>query len=100
MGGTNEAQRFTDQWWAMDGIDVIVEYTDADGGQAMASRASIRQYATKGPIIEELAVTHPGKRKTIATGRGSYQRRGRQRMSAPPLTGSTRQIERVWGARN
>lgn len=66
------AERFKDQWWAMDGLDITLRYTDANGQQELASRASIAQYATQSPFIQEIAVFSAGKAEPIATGRGSY----------------------------
>jgi len=71
--GQPGTERFKDQWWAIDGLTIAVDYSDADGGQVLTSRAIIRQYATMGPHIEELTVSSGGNRgKVIAVGRGSY----------------------------
>jgi hypothetical protein len=38
LGGTAGSERFADQWWAMDGISVIIDYTDASGKQPQSTR--------------------------------------------------------------
>lgn len=74
LAGSPETERFNDEWWAIDGVAVTVEYTDADGEQLMSSTAHIRQYATQGPFIQTLALARRrGSRwVAMAAGRGSY----------------------------
>jgi hypothetical protein len=66
------AERFRDQWWAMEGLAVSIHYTDANGRQPMVSRATIRQAATRGPWVEEISVSRVGSHQPITVGRGSY----------------------------
>jgi hypothetical protein len=70
--GEPGTERFENEWWAMDGPVVIVRYSDTNGGQVMVSRATIKQYATMGPHIEELTVCSGNGQRVIAHGRGSY----------------------------
>ncbi len=74
LADISDMERFKDQWWAMDGFAVSVEYADSDGRQRLVSRAEIRQYATQGPFVQEIAVFKmKGKRKEpLVTGKGSY----------------------------
>jgi hypothetical protein len=67
-----EGERFRDHWWAMEGIDVIVDYTDTNGGEVLTSTATIRQYATQGPTIEEITITRRSDGHVLATGKSSY----------------------------
>ena len=67
-----EADRFKDQWWAMKGIDVIVDYTDTDGGEVLTSTATIRQYATQGPTVQQIKITRKSDGHVLATGESSY----------------------------
>ena len=43
--------------WAYDGFFVIVDYTDARGGQNRSTKVEIRQYATQGPFVQNISVT-------------------------------------------
>ena len=70
--GLPETKQFRGQWWAMDGVYVAIEYSDADGGQTLISRAEIRQYATQGPYIERIAIFHKGEAEPIVEGHSSY----------------------------
>ena len=70
--GEPGTERFKNHWWAMDSLAVVVRYGDANGGQVMVSRATIKQYATMGPHIEEVTVCSGDGRRVIAHGRGSY----------------------------
>ncbi len=70
--GPPESEQFRGQWWAMDGVYVAIEYSDADGGQTLISRAEIRQYATQGPYIERIAIFHKGDVEPIVEGHSSY----------------------------
>ena len=74
LGGMVGSDRFADNWWAMDGISVIIDYTDASGRQRQSSRAEIRQYATQGPFVQHITVTmrHWLWRNTVTTGSASY----------------------------
>jgi hypothetical protein len=60
------------QWWAMEGVDVLIEYSDTIGEARLLSRASIRQYATQGPFVQEITVSDLVEDKVLAVGRGSY----------------------------
>lgn len=66
------AERFKDQWWAMEGIDVIVDYTDTDGGEVLTSTATIRQYATQGPTVQQMVITRKSDGQVLATGKSSF----------------------------
>ena len=63
---------FRDQWWAMGGISVMVDYTDTDGGETLMSTAIIRQYATQGPFVQEITITRKSDGRVLATGQSSY----------------------------
>lgn len=62
-----------DQWWAMEGFIVSVDYTDSAGRQAMTSRAEIRQYATKGPFIEVISIFKKGRSRPLVVSRSTGQ---------------------------
>jgi hypothetical protein len=66
------AERFKDHWWAIDGIDVEVDYTSMSDGEILTSVASIKQYATQGPFVQEVKVFRQSDGRVIAEGRGSY----------------------------
>lgn len=66
------AERFKDQWWAMDGIDVMVDYTDTNGGEVLTSTATIRQYATLGPTVQQIEIRRKSDGQVLATGASSY----------------------------
>lgn len=70
--GEPGTERFNDQWWAMDGLAVVVRYSDTNGGQVMVSQATIKQYATMAPHVQELTVCSGDGQRVIARGRGSY----------------------------
>ena len=74
LSGMEGSDRFADQWWAMDGISVTIDYTDASGRQHQSSRAEIRQYATQGPFVQHISVTtrHRIRGDTVTTGSASY----------------------------
>lgn len=72
LRGMPGAERFDDQWWAMDGIDIIVEYSDTYGGHTLISTASIRQYATQGPFVQGITVQKVTDGVVIASGTSSY----------------------------
>jgi hypothetical protein len=59
------------QWWAMEGFNVSVDYSDAEGAQPLTSRAEIRQYATHGPFIERIAVFRKGETQPFVVGSAS-----------------------------
>jgi hypothetical protein len=65
-------ERFRDMWWAMEGLSVLIRYTDSNGGQPLTSRAIFRQAATRTPYVEEVAIFAGKDQKLIARGRGSY----------------------------
>ena len=67
-----DAERFKDQWWAMEGIDVTVDYTDTDGGEVLTSTATIWQYATQGPTVQQMVITRKSDGQVLATGKSSY----------------------------
>jgi hypothetical protein len=76
-----EGERFKDQFWAMEGVSVVVRYTDANGEQPMRSKAVIMQHATRAPYINEIAVFRDREwwqrwqwwnPRPVALGRGSY----------------------------
>ncbi len=56
----------------MDGIDVIVDYTDTNGGEVLTSTATIRQYATQGPTVQQIEITRKSDGQVLATGASSY----------------------------
>jgi hypothetical protein len=66
------AERFKDHWWAMEGIEVIIDYTDTNGGEILTSTASIRQYATQGPTVQQIEITRKSDGQVLATGKSSY----------------------------
>jgi len=72
--GSPETERFSDEWWVIEGITVIIEYTDADGRQQMRSAAQIRQFATQGPFIQTLSLSRRrgGRWLQVSQGTGSY----------------------------
>jgi hypothetical protein len=72
LHGLPGAERFVDQWWAMEGVEVIVEYSDTSGGEVLTSTASIRQYATQGPFVQQIALRRKSDGKLLAEGRSSY----------------------------
>jgi hypothetical protein len=55
-----------------EGVSVAIRYTDANGRQPLVSKATIKQYATKGPLVEQVAVYCEGESEPIVVGRGSY----------------------------
>lgn len=68
-----------EHWWAMNGICVVVEYSDSNGGQRMVTKATIMQAATQGPSVKEISIFHrrtrlfrKEKHSLIASGKGSY----------------------------
>jgi hypothetical protein len=63
LTGMKGTERFDDQWWAMGGVEVEVEYLDSGGRRPLVSRATIKQYATQGPFVQEMSVFT--KRKTL-----------------------------------
>ena len=71
LSGTG-TERFSTHWWAMDGISVIIEYTDTNGGDATSSRAEIRQYATQAPFVQEIIVSRLSDGMPLAIGKSSY----------------------------
>ena len=72
MPEISRGERFRDFFWAMDPVSVAIRYTDANGRQEMMSRATIKQFATQGPFISEIAIFRAGQSEPIAIGRGSY----------------------------
>lgn len=72
LGGLKTTQRFASDWWATEGIEVWIRYTDARGRQTLMSRAAIRQYVTQGPFVQEISVHEGGGKGSTVTGRGTY----------------------------
>lgn len=72
LQGMPGAEAFKDQWWAMGGIGVEVDYTSAYGGEELTSTATIKQYATRGPCVQEVIIRRKADGKVVAVGRGSY----------------------------
>jgi hypothetical protein len=72
LRGLPGAEPFADQWWAMGGIDVVVDYSDTCGGELLTSIAAIRQYATQGPFVQEITVRRKSDGQLLAAGRSSY----------------------------
>jgi hypothetical protein len=74
LSGMPGSDRFKNEWWAMDGISVIIEYSDANEKQHRTSRAEIRQYATQRPFVQHISVTTKHWfRQTVTTGNASYE---------------------------
>ncbi len=70
-----EGERFKDFWWATDGVSVVIKYTDSNAKQRMRTKAVITQFATKGPLVTEMAVFQDRKwrkPRRVALGRGSH----------------------------
>lgn len=65
-------ERFKDQWWAMEGINVSVDYSDVAGGEVLTSTASIREFAVQGPFVQEITVRRASSGEVLARGRSSY----------------------------
>jgi hypothetical protein len=70
--GMPQSDRFKSQWWAVDGIDVSVDYKDTNGGELFTSTATIRQYATQGPTVQQITITRKSDGYMLATGESSY----------------------------
>jgi hypothetical protein len=68
---TADEDRLAGQWWAMDGFAVSIDYTDAEGKQCLTSRAEIRQFATQGPFVQQIAISHTGTSQAIVVGQSS-----------------------------
>jgi hypothetical protein len=68
----SDVDRFKSQWWAMKGINVIVDYTDTDGGEVLTSTATIRRHATQGPTVQQITITRKSDGRVLATGESSY----------------------------
>lgn len=72
-----EAERFRDQWWARGRPAVSVRYTDSNGTQPLVTRVALKQVATQGPWVDEVAIFADRwwrRWKPVAVGRASYQR--------------------------
>lgn len=65
-------ERFKDQWWAMEGIEVSVDYSDVAGGEILTSTASIRQFAVQGPFVQAITVRRSYSGEILARGQSSY----------------------------
>jgi hypothetical protein len=67
-----DIDRFKSQWWAMKGINVIVEYTDTNGGEVLTSTATIRQLEAQEPAVQQITIARKSDGRVLATGRSSY----------------------------
>jgi hypothetical protein len=67
-----DVDRFKSQWWAMKGINVIVDYTDTNGGEVLTSTATIRQHVTQGPTVQQITIARKSDGRVLATGESSY----------------------------
>ena len=56
----NTPSQFKDQWWAIDGVWVEVDYTPSIGGDVLTTIAEIRQYATRQPFVQFVTVRRNG----------------------------------------
>ncbi|MGD0145194.1 MAG: hypothetical protein ABSC92_18750 [Rhizomicrobium sp.] len=72
LRGGRTPECFSTQWWAMDGIEIEIDYTDTNGGDPLTSRAVIRQYVTQGPCVQEITVFRKSDGVELATGKSSY----------------------------
>lgn len=66
------SEQFKNHWWAMKGIEVSVDYSDVAGGGSLTSTASIRQFATQCPFVQEITVRRTASGEVIARGQSSY----------------------------
>ncbi len=71
LTATETGTRFADQFWALDGFTVSINYSDTQGTQALTSRAHIKQTATHTPWIAEISIHKAGKSKALVIGRSS-----------------------------
>ncbi|MDG7000321.1 MAG: hypothetical protein JRN15_14555 [Nitrososphaerota archaeon] len=72
LPGLPGSKQFEGHWWAMEGIEISVDYSDVAGGETLTSTASIRQYAVQDPFVREITIRRAASGEILAIGQSSY----------------------------